>query len=1078
MSVISRTSTGLVSTAKRRTAVAICAALCMIAALLGTAPSTASAAADKPTTSFSFDFGSGAAADGYTTVECTAGYSPETGFGFTSTVGVEAKDRGIADPLLTDFCFGNALDFAVDLPNGDYTVRVIAGDATATQGRITASAEGETMISGVGAAAGAYVDRSFNTRVADGQLSITLASTPARMNALIITPFEWEPGLKLIDDGSGSIVLQNSHVSLRVTTKTAEITALHLNRSNPLLNYLRNGSGAYLANWSIDGVAKQQTIKSATYEVVQDDDERIEIVLTQNDPAVLPFELEVHIALDVDSQGLYYYTIYRYPAGMPTGLTIQQLRYAFKTDATLFTEYAIDDERRGVAPLETEFLDEEVQDATYRLPDGSIYSKYQQISDDEGSQSVFGVYGDGVGLSLVQPNKDWMPGGPTRQELTTHTVAGGQILLWHENSRHYGATDLVPEPGWEKVFGPFFLYIQEGDSLDAMWDDAKARLSAEAEKWPYNWISDPLYAAETRSDVTGRLTISDGSSAKGAWVLLTDPGADWQGGNGSYVYTAQAESDGTFTIPAVRPGEYTLHAIADGQTGAFAQDGIVVSSDRARDVGNLVWEVTPATRIAWRIGTPDRSAAEFVVPEGVASPVNGLAPWREYGTWLQYAVDFPEDVSFHVDVDDPAIDWPYFQPMIKTPGNPEELLVPYDPTLTEREILFDVDGPPRDATLTVGIASAVFANLAVQVNGERVAAWDPIPGPEGDNALYRHSDRGQARELEVEIPAELLREGSNSVTLTPVSEPESGTWTSVFANVMYDFVQLAWNGDADETPPVISGLPSGTVADSLVLDTADFAADEESDVQRVTIELDGETIESGAPIILNGLLGEHHIVVTAVNAAGLSATAESSFLVVRDDGATQAPGVGVLSSTSGRAWGLHDGNFTVEMNLWWGTTGSILRVYENGELLVTQALEPTTRSQSANIPVVGRADGDYVYTAELINLQGATKTSSITVTVNAAKPGAPVLSHDDWDGDGSFTLTADLWWGTNANQYRFELDGVVVGQGDLTARSPGAQRATVALQGIRKGDHVAQVFFINAAGETAGAPVTVRVTTE
>ncbi|MGW9111657.1 polysaccharide lyase family protein [Microbacterium sp. NPDC055683] len=1061
---------------RRRAGAGLLAVLAVLIGLLSaTAPAPAAEAAGAP--SFSFDFGPGAVADGYTGVACSTAYSPSTGYGFTTTTGVDGKNRASGDPLLADFCFGSALDFAVDLPDGDYSVRVVSGDASATQGRMTVTSEGETVVAGIGAAAGSYVDRSFDTHVADGQLNLRFTASPARVNAIIVTPFVWEPGLSIVDDGSGSVVLQNDHVSLRVTKSTAEITTLRLNGSNPILNYLRNGSGSYLANWSIDGVAKQQTIKSATYEVVQDDDERVEIVLTQSDPAVLPFEVEVHIALDADSQGLYYYTVYRYPEGMPSGLTIQQLRYAFKTDGTLFTEYAIDDERQGTAPRESDFADEEVQDATYRMPDGSIYSKYQQISDDEGSQSVFGVYGDGVGLSLIQPNKDWMPGGPTRQELTTHTVAGGQILLWHENSRHYGATDLVPEVGWEKVFGPFFLYVQEGDSLDSMWADAQARLSQEVDAWPYSWVSDPLYAAETRSDVTGRLQITGDASAEDAWVILADPGADWQSGNGSYVYTAQAAADGTFTVPAVRPGSYTLHAFVDGVPGELTHEGVDVAAAQTTALGTVVWETAPTELLAWRIGVPDRSAAEFAVPEGVDSPVQGLEPWREYGTWLQYAVDFPHDVEFEVGVDDPAVDWAYFQPMIKTPGNPDELLVPYDSSLTERDIVFDVDGAPRDATLTLGIASAVFANLAVEVNGERLAEWATIPGPSGDNALYRHSDRGQARELDVDIPAAALRSGSNTITLTPMAGPASGTWTSVYANVMYDFVQLAWDTPPDTTVPVVSGLPSGTIADTSVIDTAALASDAESGVASVAVELDGEPVEPGAAIDLAGRIGEHRISVVAVNNAGLSESAESVFLVVRDDGATRAPGAAVLSNTSGYASGLHDGTFDVVMNLWWGTPGSVLRVLENGVPIATQALAATTgSSQTSRIPISGRVDGTYVYTAELINLQGATSTSSTTVTVNAAKPAQPVLSHDNWDGDGSFALTANLWWGTNATSYRFELDGVVVGQGGLTARGTGAQQASLSLQGIAQGDHVARVVFVNAAGETASSPMTVRVT--
>jgi len=281
----------------------------------------------------------------------------------------------------------------------------------------------------------------------------------------------------------------------------------------------------------------------------------------------------------------------------------------------------------------------------------------------------------------------------------------------------------------------------------------------------------------------------------------------------------------------------------------------------------------------------------------------------------------------------------------------------------------------------------------------------------------------------------------------------------------------------DATPPEISGLPSGTYPDSAQITLGILAEDAESGIRSVTIELDGETIDPAVAIDLSGRIGDHTLVVTAVNNAGLTATAESEFLVLRDDGAAAAPGVGTLSHTSGWAYGLHDGNYDVVMNLWWGTPGSLVRIYENGALIATKALPATAGlSQTAGITVAGKPNGSYVYTAELINLKGATSTTSTTVTVNAAHPGTPVLSHDNWDGDGDFRLTANLWWGTNASAYRFELDGEVVSEGSLTSRTPSAQHAFVDVTGIAPGDHTARVVFVNAVGEATSAPVSIRVT--
>lgn len=164
------------------------------------------------------------------------------------------------------------------------------------------------------------------------------------------------------------------------------------------------------------------------------------------------------------------------------------------------------------------------------------------------------------------------------------------------------------------------------------------------------------------------------------------------------------------------------------------------------------------------------------------------------------------------------------------------------------------------------------------------------------------------------------------------------------------------------------------------------------------------------------------------------------------------------------------------MNLWWGSNASEFRLYENGKLISTQPLTYAgTNAQQAKVKVSGKTNGSYVYTAELVNSTGTTATSPVTVTVSQANPVAPVLSHDNWDRDGSFTLTANLWWGTNATSYTFFEGDLAIGSGDLTAKSPGAQVARQALTGVGVGSHTYRVEFTNAAGSTFSAPVTVVV---
>ncbi|AXL11009.1 arabinogalactan endo-1,4-beta-galactosidase [Microbacterium foliorum] len=201
-----------------------------------------------------------------------------------------------------------------------------------------------------------------------------------------------------------------------------------------------------------------------------------------------------------------------------------------------------------------------------------------------------------------------------------------------------------------------------------------------------------------------------------------------------------------------------------------------------------------------------------------------------------------------------------------------------------------------------------------------------------------------------------------------------------------------------------------------------------------------------------------------------------SGLVVRD-AATAAPARGVLSHDNGHDTGLLDGDFTITMNLWWGSNATSLRVFENGTLIKTVPLAfGGTAAQTAQVAVTGKKNGTYVYTGELVNSRGLTAVQPVTVTVRDAAPGMPVLSADNGDGDGSYTLTADMWWGTNATSYRLFEDGVLLTEGGLVAGTPAAQRVSVAVDGRSIGTHAYRVEFINAAGSTESRTLTVTVT--
>lgn len=191
---------------------------------------------------------------------------------------------------------------------------------------------------------------------------------------------------------------------------------------------------------------------------------------------------------------------------------------------------------------------------------------------------------------------------------------------------------------------------------------------------------------------------------------------------------------------------------------------------------------------------------------------------------------------------------------------------------------------------------------------------------------------------------------------------------------------------------------------------------------------------------------------------------------------TDAPGKAVISTTQGWANGLRDGNYDVVTHLWWGANATLYNLYRDGALIYSEPLLASTpATQQITYHVSGEPNGHYTYTAELLNAAGTAQTGTVAVNVTDALPGKPVLSSDNWDGDGAFTLAGDLWWGTNATGYRLLQNGQQVAGGDLTDHTPSGQHVSVPVSGLAPGDYTYTLAFYNAYGVTLSNELTVTV---
>ncbi|KAB8128074.1 hypothetical protein F9U64_16780 [Gracilibacillus oryzae] len=156
--------------------------------------------------SFLFDFGSETSplADGYTKVSNTMIYTEENGYGLNKAV--DTRDRGGPDDLRRDFIISSDYSFKLDIPNGDYFVRIIAGDQIAfNRSSFVINGEDYGNITSDGEE---FAELLADVSVTNEQLTIDIGEN-GRINALEIIPFVQIDSLSVgsIDYSTPSVTL-------------------------------------------------------------------------------------------------------------------------------------------------------------------------------------------------------------------------------------------------------------------------------------------------------------------------------------------------------------------------------------------------------------------------------------------------------------------------------------------------------------------------------------------------------------------------------------------------------------------------------------------------------------------------------------------------------------------------------------------------------------------------------------------------------------------------------------------------------------------------------------------------------
>ncbi|OAS15117.1 DUF7594 domain-containing protein [Paenibacillus oryzisoli] len=131
--------------------------------------------------------------------------------------------------------------------------------------------------------------------------------------------------------------------------------------------------------------------------------------------------------------------------------------------------------------------------------------------------------------------------------------------------------------------------------------------------------------------------------------------------------------------------------------------------------------------------------------------------------------------------------------------------------------------------------------------------------------------------------------------------------------------------------------------------------------------------QSTATFITNKPNGTYKYYAELTNTFGTSRSRDLTVTVQH-----AAPAKPVLASDN---WD-GDGNFNVNMNMWWGTNGTTYNLYENGTLIHSQGLTVNTPSaQFASFIITNKEIGTYAYRGELVNYAGATSSNTMIVKV-------------------------------------------------------------------------------------------------
>lgn len=463
-----------------------------------------------------------------------------------------------------------------------------------------------------------------------------------------------------------------------------------------------------------------------------------------------------------DDAKLYTWVLMR---GTDRTVTLDEARVIWRVSGDFLDGY-VNPEQQGMMPSIEQmnaFTDaDKIQDATYYLPDGSIYTKYDwahYVTQDH----CHGAMSSDRGAWALQASAEYVCGGPLAQDLTVHMDTKSPVICQYFQSGHFGTSALTLAEGETKLFGPFALYFNKG-TREEMIADAQRAAEEEMAAWPYEWFVNDNYPHD-RTTVSGRIVLTNyADAADGLHVVLAEPGKDSYAQTNGYCYYTTTDCDGSFSISNVRPGTYALHVYATGGeiTDALEVDDISIA-EAEQDLGTIEWKPSRYEQLLWRIGEADRLTDGFKLSE----QPRGYALFKEC----------PADLDFYIGESNEADDWYYAQ---------DE-----NGTWNIHFRLDSLSATPYHLTTAVAGASRL-AMTAIRVNGTQVFAGRL---DQNDGSIYRSAVRSGRHSLHTyELQPSLFHIGYNVIALC-ITKGGNGS------GIMWDCIKLETGQPMTTLPP-------------------------------------------------------------------------------------------------------------------------------------------------------------------------------------------------------------------------------------------------------------------------------------